>query len=285
MSSPGPTASSSDALPPVIGRWFRIAWRALLHLMTVRRETWPMLVLDSKGRNSKITEAQMSCSHPRGQRRRSGNRYGRYEHCGRCGLRLKFTTAAAAEAEKAAAVSSGSGLTQAQRLDCPPCVPNAKSKAKAKAQAAAATATTSPTATSEAGSTDLASAMLRMADSQRIQSETLSQGMQAMLQQQSALMQQQNQITGTMLQSLDRLQQTMEVMATPTFQESPPAMEEPPPAVAHPSVAAQEAAARIPVVDVVDLTVDDTMGDWELPKASNLVDLTADLTEAENALF
>jgi hypothetical protein len=274
MSSPGPTASSSDALPPVIGRWFRIAWRALLHLMTVRRETWPMLVLDSKGRNSKITEAQLSCSHPRGQRRRGGNRYGRYEHCGRCGLRLKFTTAAAAEAEKAAAVSSGSGLTQAQRLDCPPCVPNAKSKAKAKAQAA--TATTSPTATSEAGSTDLVSAMLRMADSQRIQSETLSQGMQAMLQQQSALMQQQNQITGTMLQSLDRLQQTMTVMATPAPRENPPAMTEPPSAASH------DAAARIPVVD---LTLDDAMGEWTAPEASGVVDLTSDLTEAENALF
>ncbi len=235
--------------------------------MAVRRETWPMLVQDSKGRSSKITEAQLECPHPRGQRRRGGNRYGRYEHCGKCGLRLKFVKAAdLAAAATAAATSSASGLTQAQRLD----VPNAKSKAKAKAQAA--TATASPAATSEVGSSDLAAALLRMADSQRVQSDTLSQGMQAMLQQQSALMQQQNQITGTMLQSLDRLQHTMMVLATPSTEQppsDPPIKTEPP--SEPPSAASHTAAALIPVVD---LTLDDEMGDWTAPAQSVAWDLT-----------
>jgi hypothetical protein len=66
--------------------------------------------------------------------------------------------------------------------------------------------------------------MLRMADSQDIQTETLSPGMQAMLQQQSALMQRQNQITGTMMKLLERLQERMEMtpMTPMTPRERPP---------------------------------------------------------------
>jgi len=260
MSSPGPTASPSDALTPVIGRWLRVAWRALQHLMSVRRESWPMLAQDSKHKTSKITEAQLECPHPRGQRRRGGNRYGKYEHCGKCGLRLKFVTAAAAAAATTPAPSSrSSGLTEAQRLSGSPGLPSAKSKAKAQT-------TPASTATPEAGSSDLTSAMLRMADSQRVQTESLTQGMQAMLQQQAALMQQQNQITGTMLQSLDRLQQTIMVLAAPT-PESTPAL--PPPRMEPPTEAFHAETVQIPVVD---LTKDDEMGEW----TTAAVDLTED---------
>jgi hypothetical protein len=101
----------------------------------------------------------------------------------------------------------------------------------------------------------LAAGMLRMADSQDIQTETLSPGMQAMLQQQSALMQRQNQIAGTMMKLLERLQETME-MTPMTPRERPPSepliQTEPPSAASH--------TARALIL-VVDLTLDDEMGD------------------------
>jgi hypothetical protein len=99
-----------------------------------------------------------------------------------------------------------------------------------------------------------------MADSQGIQTDTLSLGMQATLQQQSALMQQQNQITGTMLQSLERLQETMRVRVpfvvcrppctvfSTSRTERPPS--DPPIQTEPPSAASDTAAALIPVVDL-----------------------------------
>jgi hypothetical protein len=104
--------------------------------------------------------------------------------------------------------------------------------------------------------------MLRMVDSQGIQTETLSPGMQAMLQQQWELMRRQNQITGSMLQLLERLQETTEMRADPAASSSttPSAMRPPsePPSAAWTSV-----VDLIPVMDltateeVVDLTATD----------------------------
>ena len=169
-------------LPPALDRWQRVAWRALQHLITTRREIMMSIAATPKdNKNKKITQVQSERPHPKQQRRRGGNRYRRYTHCVKCGLRLQFTPANAAAAKPSPTATP-----------CP--------KASASLPAGGASSSTSQL--------DEQSINF-IVKSQHEQTRLLSDGLRLMMDNQARMM-------GTMVESLDRLQGSIAASSRPT---------------------------------------------------------------------